>query len=245
MSGSKMLARIAKHEAKLEKQSLKMVPTIGRKASQCYESLGQLLFHAECIGCCVYNCVGGGESDHAVPYLVAKVSSFGRAALRLTMMGFYDEALIIVRSIGEITNLFSLFNLDPKSIEEWKKSDRAYRRTHFSPSKVRHRIESLGGTPMISSSKYASLCEVGTHAVPTARLQRYNHPGRSITGGVVVQPPGILVVLNEMALALPFLVILAAKICKVPTATYEEIRKVAIDCLKSGGAFNWTPSMKS
>jgi hypothetical protein len=41
-------------------------------------------------------------------------------------MGFYDEALIITRSLAEITSLLLLFDVQPQCVDEWKKSDRAY-----------------------------------------------------------------------------------------------------------------------
>ena len=193
LNGTKMLRLVAKYEDRCAKATEKHISRMGKKAPLCYEYIGQLLAYADLIGSCAYTCPGGSEDAHAVWYLAARTSSFGRAALRLMKMGFYDEALIIVRSLSEICNLLSLFSLAPEVIEEWKKSDRAYRITHLSPSKIRRRIEALGSTPAITASRYAALCEVSTHPVPNLRPQRFNHAGRSMTGGLYLQEAGVLV----------------------------------------------------
>lgn len=38
-------------------------------------------------------------------------------------MGFYDEALVITRSLDEIANLLSPFAHDPATFELWKNAD--------------------------------------------------------------------------------------------------------------------------
>lgn len=211
---------------------------MGKKAPLCYEYLGQLVLHAELIGTCAYGCPGNTEDAHRMPYLVARASGFARAALRLARMGFYDEALIVVRSLAEIANLFSLFVAAPEAIDEWTKSDRAYRLDKLSPGNIRRRIETLGKTPPISASRYATLCEISTHAVPGLRPQNFNHAGRSTTGGILVQEAGLLVVLNELAGALSFLVILAARVCNVPAEPFKEIREACVGCLRSVGGID-------
>jgi hypothetical protein len=55
------------------------------------------------------------------PSKKARSVSFGRAAMRLAKLAFYDEALSIVRSIGEIANLLALFAPDKVALEEWKR----------------------------------------------------------------------------------------------------------------------------
>lgn len=239
LSGRKMLHGIGKFEDRCEKVTEKHIPHMGKKAPQCYEYVGQLLAYADLIGSCHYGCPGGSESAHTVWYLAARASSFGRASLRLMKMGFYDEALIIVRSIGEVTNLFLLFSMSPQSLEEWKRSDRPYRLAHFTPGKIRERIEDLGNNaPYITASHYAALCEVSTHPVPDVRPQRFNHAGKSMTGGIYLQDVGIMVVLNEIALALSLLVVSAAKLCNVPTDPFKEIRSACAMCVRSAGGID-------
>jgi hypothetical protein len=134
-----------------------------------------------------------------------------------------------------MTKLFALFFSSPESIEEWKQSDHSYRVANLTPGKIRKRIEEVGNTPFISAKKYAALCEISTHPVPEVRPQRFNHSGKSMTGGVYMQEAGIVVVLNEMAFALSMFVIFAARICKVPTEPFKEKREACAMCISSTG----------
>jgi hypothetical protein len=238
IGGSTALRAIAKYENECERQTEKELRKMGKKAPACYEYVGRLIVYAELIGTCCYGCPGNGENAHAVWYLVARASSFGRAALRLARMGFYDEALIVVRSLGEMTNLFSLFSVVPESVDEWKNSDRKHRLDKFSPAKVRQRIEAAGQKPVITREQYAALCEVSTHPVPDLQPQKFNHKGRSITGGIVFQEAGFIVVLNELALALLILVLLAARVCNVPNKEFAEIGRACANCAKALGSIN-------
>jgi hypothetical protein len=234
--GRKMLRGIGKIEDRCEKATETHIPKMGKKAPLCYEYIGQLIAYSDMIGSCAYGCPGGAEKEHTLWYLAARMSSFGRAALRLMKMGFYDEALVIVRSMGELTNLFALFFSSPESIEEWKELDRSYRLANLTPGRIRKRIEMLGSTPFITAAKYAALCEISTHPVPEVHPQRFNHLGKSMTGGVYMQEVGIVVVLNEMALALSMLVIFAARICKVPPEPFKEIGQACAMCIRSTGS---------
>jgi len=211
---------------------------MGKKAPECYEYLGQVLAYADMIGSCIFGCPGPSDDAHAVLYLAARTSSFGRAAIRLAKMGFYDEALNLVRSIGEIANLFALFATDPNTIDEWKKSDRAYRLSHLSPGKVRRRLAALNQTLVMGDNTYRSLCEVTTHPVPQLRPQQFNHAERSMTGGVYVQQAGFLVVLNELAAVTSLLVVYATTVCKVPADERKAIAKACARCLRSTGSLN-------
>ncbi len=196
LNGTKMLRAIGKYEDKCQKHTDRTLPRMGKKAPLCYEHLGQVLAYADMIGSCTLGCPGPSYEAHAVWYLVARASSFGRAALRLAKMGFYDEALNLVRSVGEIANLFALFNVAPEVIEEWKSSNRAYRLQNLSPAKIRRRLVALNHAPVMDEDKYASLCEVSTHPVPELRPQRFNHAGRSMTGGMHFQEAGFLEVIS-------------------------------------------------
>src|SRR5262250_3871246 len=100
ITGTAILRATSRRENKCDKQTVKLLPKMGKRAPLCYEYLGQLIMHAELIGTCAYGCPGNTEDAHRVPYLVARASSFVRAALRLARMGFYDEALIVARSLA-------------------------------------------------------------------------------------------------------------------------------------------------
>lgn len=230
-----MMRAVGKLEDKCEKLTEKRLRHMGKKAPKCYEYLGQVLSYADIIGSCTFDCPGPTHEAHAVLYLIARSSSFGRAALRLAKMGFYDEALNIVRSIGEMANLFMLFALDANSVEEWRKSDRAYRLKHLSPAKIRERIVVAGEKPAMDEETYRNLCEISTHPVPELRPQQFNHAGRSMTAGVYFQNAGFLVVLNELANAISLLVGFATIVCKVPKEVAQKIGNACVGCARFAG----------
>jgi hypothetical protein len=131
-------------------------------------------------------------------------------------MGFYDEALSLVRSLGEIANLLGLFFWDQNALEEWKRSDRKYRRDHFGPAKVRDRYEKLCPELPMGDESYRVLCELSTHPVPHMLPQKFNQIDHPMTGGLFMQAAGLLVVLNETAGILACIAAFAAPLLKLP-----------------------------
>lgn len=238
LNGRKMLDAAKKSEEKCEHVTEKRLSRMGKKAPVCYDLLRQVLAYADMIGSCSFGCPGQSQSAHALWYLTARTSSFGRAALRLARMGFYDEALIIVRSMGEIANLFALFAAAPEAIEEWKAADRLGRITRFSPVKIRERLACLGELIPMDKTKYESLCEWSTHPVPDMQPQKFNHAGKSMTGGIHFQAAGFLVVLNEMAIIESLLVFYAAKSCGVARDVFQEIGRACKMCAMSAGGID-------
>jgi hypothetical protein len=194
---------------------------MGVKAPKCLEYLGTVLAKADAIASCFWNCPGPGYEAHALPYLVGRAASLGRAALRLMRFGFYDEALSLVRSLGEIGNLFMLFHLSPSSIAEWRSSDFEARRDRYKPGDVRRKIGKLGGTVPMDEAKYARLCKISTHPVPDLRPQLFN-PHGVVTAGARFQEAGVLVVLNETA-AMELIVVLLERCCAKFQKTHEKL----------------------
>ena len=238
LNGAKALRAISKFEDRCEKQTEKGLPKWGVKAPKCYECLGQVLAYADLIGSCAFGCPGPSYEDHTVLYLPARASSFGRAALRLAKMGFYDEALNIVRSVGEIGNLLALFASDANAIDEWKKSDWKYRMENMSPSKVRKRVLAANGVLAMQEQTYKELCEISTHPVPQLRPQQFNHAAKTMTGGMFVQPAGFVVVLNELAISMSLLVLYATLVCRVPGKERKIILAECAKCVRATGSLN-------
>ena len=150
-------------------------------------------------------------------------------------MGFYDEALTLVRSLGEIANLLCLFFFEKGSLEEWKKSDRDYRYDHFGPGKVRQR---LGKDLPMDQKRYRLLCELSTHPVPELQPQAFNQHGKSMVGGIAVQQAGFLVVLNETAVLISSVVLFSALLLKVPKDVRELIEKDCMEAIDVAGGVN-------
>ncbi len=194
------LKLVWKQEDACELETDKRVPNMGTKAPACLENLGTVLSFLDRMASCWWICRGG---DHIVEYLCGRVASTGRAALRLMRFGFYDEALTLCRSIGEIANLFYLFHKSRPAFDAWKASSRAERLREFSPVKVRLWLEELKVSAPIGQERYALLSERATHVHPGTKPQSHNILGLPSVGANL-QDEGMLVCLNELAVALSF-----------------------------------------
>src|SRR5437868_1764836 len=94
---------------------------------------------------CNRGCRGGA---HILEVLAGRSYNLACAAYILSSRGFYDEALNLVRSAGEISNLVSLFTVDSNSIVRWVAADRSTRLREFSPAKVRKALMEKGPEAM-------------------------------------------------------------------------------------------------
>jgi hypothetical protein len=236
IKGKKFLELTDEGADACEKMTKKLLPKMGKKAPVCLELLGRLLAQADIMGCCFFECPGNTREAHTIQYLCARSSSFGRGALRLATMGFYDEALTLVRSLGEIANLMALFVVEKTSLDEWKASNRGYRRAHFSPAKVRDKLQKLSqGMPM-DGERYRILCELSTHPVPELHPQAFSGQGKGMVGGIAVQPVGFLLVLDETTVLMASLVLLASLILKLPKETANAIKVECLQAVDAAGA---------
>jgi hypothetical protein len=111
-------------EDRCQQKTLEHLPRLGGKAPRCYEMTGRCFALLDAFSSCAWVCSGG---DHVLERLVARATNNGRAALRLTLMGFYDKALVLTRSVGEIANLLSLFAERPEEFARWKTLDKKAR----------------------------------------------------------------------------------------------------------------------
>jgi hypothetical protein len=177
------------------------------------ESIGVSLDTLYQVGTCHRGCRGGG---HVLERLCGRAYNLGSAAFHLLMVGFYDEALGLVRSLGELTNLIALSATDHKSFQEWLDSDRKTRVTRFGPAKVRAMLERVD-SPFMYATKawYGDLSESYIHITP--HTQPNAHSGRSMVGGVY-QTDGATKTIKELADVLWCVATMASKF-----ATFDDL----------------------
>jgi hypothetical protein len=200
--GSDFLKLVADQEDACQAETRRRIPDLGEKVPACFENLGTVLSLLDRSAACFWSCRGG---DHVIEYLAGRVSSSSRAALRLLLFGFYDESLSITRGIGEIANLFLLFNQDPGAFPQWQQSNKKHRMQQFSPIKVRLRLEEIGRGKSVDlrmlrvdEQRYGGLCEIATHVTPATKPQAHNPLGMPFAGAQF-QEAGLIVALNELA----------------------------------------------
>ncbi len=144
---------------------------------------------------CHRKCHGG---SHVLEALAGRVYNLACSAYSLITQGFYDEALNLIRSIGEISNLLSLSIADKEAIAERLSSDQRTRIKKFGPASVRQMLENSGGFIIADKDWYAEFCEKYTHVTPGTRPNLHNETGVPVAGGVV-QERGIEASLGELS----------------------------------------------
>ena len=195
--GVEFLKLVRRLENKCDRKTSARRPRMGKRAPECYERLGTILSILDRESSCFWECNGG---DHIIEYLCGRTANCSRAALRLMQMGFYDESLVLIRSVGEIANLIVLFKLKPGTLDDWQQCTRQQRLRTYSPVKVRLLLEAGGEKPPISEERYSRLCEVAAHVHPGTVPQAHNPLRRPVCAGIY-QEIGFLICLNELALA--------------------------------------------
>jgi len=170
---------------------------------------------------CHRKCWGGG---HVLETMVARVYNLACSSYSLLSIGFYDESMNLVRSIGEIANLIVMSVDSEEQIQKWIKSDKKTRLKNFSPAKVR---KIIGDQALMDGDMYSNLCESYTHITVNAKPNMHNSMGQSICGGRM-QPDGISKSLEELV---HIVVAVAMYVCIF--FKYPDLLKEIKDQLKS------------
>jgi hypothetical protein len=159
---------------------------------------------------CHRECYGG---QHLLEALCGRAYNLSAAAIHLAKIGYYDEALNLVRGIGEIANLVALGAVDQTAIKEWLEADEKTRRNKFSPARVRDRLSKTSVVPMIATQDwYSKLCEKYTHITPKTKPNFHNEE-RPMCGGFF-QEKGLDEALGRLAAILGFLAMFVCKFFK-------------------------------
>ncbi len=207
----------------------------GEKLPLSIERLGTVLSYLYRAACCAWGCRGG---DHQVEWLAGRVVNQAMSGYRLIRAGYYDEALVMARGIGEITNLVFLFGTDAQELENWKKADRGTRLRDYGPAAVRKKLKALRDEdPPIDDERYKHLCEVGTHPVPGVAPGHFSGSGRPVLG-VYLQPVGMFVGVTELSYAVAMAALPLSKLLGLKDGERQLLWQAAVDLIKTLGGFN-------
>lgn len=167
------------HWPKIEKER-EMLAVIGTMLSALFQA-----------ATCHRKCHGG---DHVLEALAGRAHNLACAAVTLMEVGYYDEALNLIRGIGEIGNLVQLFLIDPSVPTRWIDSNKKTRLRDFSPVAVRKALENSteantvlgeGWFPKLCLDHdwYSSLCERYAHVTPKTIPNAHNLADHGVVGG--------------------------------------------------------------
>jgi hypothetical protein len=198
------------------------------------DGLGMVLSLLYRLACCAWGCRGG---DHQMEWLTGRVVNHALSAHRLIRAGSYDEALVLIRGIGEIANLLWLFHVDPTALEWWKVAERHERLNQFSPGKVRNLLKraiSIG--PPIDDNRYRALCEIGTHPRPAFAPGHYSGTGRPVLG-VLIQPAGVYMTMTELGFAVAMAATPLSRLLVADDEIRNALRTEAVALVRALGTF--------
>ena len=154
-------------------------------SSEELQLLGTSLSLLHQVSTCHGKCRGG---DHILESLAGRSYNLGAAALALTHLGYYDESLSLVRSLGEIANLLALLCKQPGLYPKWVLATKSERLREFSPAAVREKIGDSEELPIpMDKDRYAELCESSAHVTPKTVPNSHNDEGKKFVGGIFQQ----------------------------------------------------------
>ena len=170
-----------------------------KKHSMELRLLGTCLSALYQAGTCYRKCHAQG---HVLEALAGRTYNLTAAAYTLITLRYYDEALNLTRSIGEVANLISLSVVDKQALRDWLNSDKNTRLKEFKPAKVRKMLKDKDEMFLLADQDwYSNLCEKYTHITPQTIPNMHGEIG--IVGGVYQE--------NGMELALNKLVVIVAQ----------------------------------
>ena len=230
--GQHFLNVVQEFADKVSKETTDFTADAGKKLPVTMTRLGNLLSKLYQISCCAWGC---SQGDHVLEWLTGRVVNQAMSAYRLTWAANYDEALTIIRGIGEAANLAVLFRLDSAELASWKTASRSERLNQFAPAVVRQKLEKKLTSRYIPIDKerYQKLCEIGTHPVPGMMPGHFNEIGISIVGGTL-QGVGVCVCINELAYAVSLFALPVARLISLSKNDEDYIRAESYSVLKDG-----------
>lgn len=174
---------------------------------------------------CHRKCQGG---SHVLESLVARAYNLALSAYTLTCRGLYDEALNLVRSIGEIANLLGLFLTNSDATNQWLNSEKNTRIRKFGPAKVRQLLESENSILTFADKDwYSKFCEDYSHVHPGTKPNAYNVHKQGNAGGCF-QEEGIKKSIDELVNVCAHIAIIVSKYAEL-----DDLRKILVDMVKN------------
>ena len=236
LTGQSFLKHIFHLESQCKEETLSSIDHLGTKVPDCYEVLGMTLALLDSASSCHWGC---HTSDHKLEYLIGRVANSSYSAMNLAVRGYYDQSLSIARTIGEIANLLSLFQLDNDSFENWKIATEQIRKSQYSAYKVRMKIEELDGITPIDHNRYSMLSIYSIHASPDTLPQAHNPHAQPITFPTY-QPAGFITCLNEISLPIAFSTLFSAVLLDYPQNPKQVFKDISRELITSIGGVQVT-----
>ena len=216
------------------KNTWKALPTLGKKLPVAVKAMGTVLSYLDRIASCFWGC---SHDDHRLQYLVGRVTTLTHSTLLLTASGHYDEALALIRILGEVTNLLSLFAADKAELEKWKTLNEKQRWDYFRPYKVRDQLDKLKAPFVVDRERYSMLSSISVHAGPDFMPNAQNDQGRAVLAPRF-EIVGLMICVNELARCIALISVFATSLIDTPPIIKKRTRTAGRTLAKSVGSID-------
>lgn len=212
----KMLAKVAEHNRRISAPKLGSV----RSDLAVFGISLSILYQA---GTCHRRCFGG---PHILESLSGRAYNLACSAYILICRGFYDEALSLVRSMGEIANLLALSFVDKNAWKKWIQSDTQTRLREFGPGQVRKLLTKHQPSLICADQDwYSKFCESYTHVHPGTKPNMHNNTEQGYVGGMV-QDVGITNSIGELTTIAAHVAMLVSKYAELDDVFDELVDEI-------------------
>ncbi|MGI8624459.1 MAG: hypothetical protein ACR2NB_13490 [Solirubrobacteraceae bacterium] len=191
----------------------------GSKAPAAWEQLGTCLALLDAAGCCRWGCAGG---DHVVEYLIKRAANAVNGAARLMQGASYDEALSLLRTAGEVTNLLTLFAQDADALDRWRRAGEKDRYLTLRPGAVLKQLAASGASTVFDFDAYDQLSRIA-HGNSTDAPQGHSGSSGSRPSRLLVQEAGVFLVLNEASAVVTYALLAAASLLELSSSKRLEL----------------------
>lgn len=174
--------------------------------------------------CCHWGCHG---KEHVFEHLAGRCVSSLASGWRLAESGYYDEALSLVRSVGEISNLLNLFWCDNREVRNWLDLPERERRERYRPAEVRNQLRQRNWLIPFDDAHYRRLCELAVHPTPETKPNAHQNSQRPVVGACF-QAEGFSLATWELCWALALVAGPVAKLASFPESEAKAIVEVTV-----------------
>lgn len=193
------LTSLHKHEEKLRAESLTAI-----KANVALSDHWNLVAEAmNVIYTFTHDHVHGSENELTLQYLGIRLFNAAGASIKLALSGYYQTAFHQVRDVIETYFLVDYLSTNPEKIDEWKRTDKKKRISHFGPAFIRNALDKRDGYTSGERTRiYHVISEAASHASYRGISLMATGPANMVQVGPFFDEGKLTVWLNEMALRL-------------------------------------------
>lgn len=155
------------------------------------------------------------------------------SAWRLAETGYYDEALSLVRSVGEIASLLNWFWCDNREVRNWLDLSERERRKRYQPAEVRDQLRRLNWLVPFDDEHYGRLCELAVHPTPETKPNAHRDSQRPVVGAYF-QAAGFSLAVWELCWALTVVAGPIAKLAIFPESEAKAMVEVTAALFEVG-----------